>query len=104
MIEAVKMKNLQKLMKQAEKMQAKLQSEMGELRVEASSGGGMVQVTMDGTKQLVSITIDPETVDSDDLEMLQDLVLAAVNEAGRRVDEALSSQLGGVAQGLLGQQ
>ena len=98
------MKNLQKLMKQAEKMQAKLQSEMGELRVEASSGGGMVQVTMDGTKQLVSITIDPETVDSDDLEMLQDLVLAAVNEAGRRVDEALSSQLGGVAQGLLGQQ
>lgn len=98
------MKNLQKLMKQAEKMQAKLQSEMGELRVEASSGGGMVQVTMDGTKQLVSITIDPETVDSDDVEMLQDLVLAAVNEAGRRVDEALSSQLGGVAQGLLGQQ
>ena len=98
------MKNLQKLMKQAEKMQAKLQSEMGELRVEASSGGGMVQVTMDGTKQLVSITIDPETVDSDDLEMLQDLVLAAVNEAGRRVDEALSSQLGGVAQGLRGQQ
>ena len=104
MIEAIKMKNLQKLMKQAEKMQAKLQSEMGELRVEASSGGGMVQVTMDGTKQLVSITIDPETVDSDDVEMLQDLVLAAVNEAGRRVDEALSSQLGGVAQGLLGQQ
>ena len=98
------MKNMQKLMKQAQAMQEKLEAEMGDLRVEASAGGGVVRVTMDGTKQLVSITIDPETVDSDDLEMLQDLVLAAVNEAGRRVDEALSSQLGGVAQGLLGQQ
>ncbi len=96
------MKNLQKLMKQAQKMQERLDTEMGELRVEASSGGGMVNVTMDGKKQVLSITIEPESVDVDDLEMLQDLILAAVNEAGRKVDEALSDQFGGLAQGLVG--
>lgn len=95
-------KNFQKLMKQAQEMQEKLQAEMGQLRVEASSGGGMVNVTMDGTKQLLSITIDPETVDPNDVDMLQDLILAAVNEAGRQVDEALSTHLGGFTQGLLG--
>ncbi len=95
-------KNLQQLMKQAQKMQEKLESQMGDLRVEATSGGGMVRVGMDGKKQLLSIAIEPESVDSDDLEMLQDLILAAVNEAGRKVDEALSDQLGGVTQSLLG--
>jgi len=95
-------KKLQQLMKQAQKMQEKLESQMGDLRVEATSGGGMVRVGMDGKKQLLSIAIEPESVDPDDLEMLQDLILAAVNEAGRKVDEALSEQLGGVTQGLLG--
>ena len=61
----------------------------------------MVQVTMDGNKQLLSVAIEPESVDPDDLEMLQDLILAAVNEAGRKVDAALSAHLGGVTQGLL---
>ncbi|MDA2935002.1 YbaB/EbfC family nucleoid-associated protein [Acidobacteria bacterium AH-259-D05] len=96
------MKNLQKLMKQAQKMQEKLETEMGQLQVEASSGGGMVNVNMDGKKQLLSITIEPESVDPDEVEMLQDLILAAVNEAGRRVDEALKDHLGGFTQGLLG--
>lgn len=95
-------KNIQQLMKQAQKMQEKLESQMGDLRIEATSGGGMVRVGMDGKKQLLSIAIEPESVDPDDLEMLQDLILAAVNEAGRKVDEALSDQLGGVTQGLLG--
>ncbi len=94
-------KNLQQLMKQAQKMQEKLESQMGDLRIEASSGGGMVQVTMDGKKQLLSVAIEPESVDPDDLEMLQDLILAAVNEAGRKVDAALSAHLGGVTQDLL---
>jgi len=95
-------KNLQQLMKQAQKMQEKLESQMVDLRIEASSGGGMVQVSMDGKKELLSIVIDPESVDPDDLEMLQDLILAAVNEAGRKVDSTLSDQLGGMTQGLLG--
>ena len=90
-------------MKQAQKMQEKLESQMGDLRIEATSGGGMVRVGMDGKKQLLSIAIEPESVDPEDVEMLQDLILAAVNEAGRKVDEALSEQLGGVTQGLLGQ-
>jgi DNA-binding YbaB/EbfC family protein len=95
-------KNLQKLMREAQQMQEQLENEMGELRVEASSGGGMVSVTMDGTKRLVSVTINPEAVDQADVDMLQDLVLAAVNEAAREVDEALKDRLGGFAQGLLG--
>ena len=95
-------KNIQQLMKQAQAMHEKLVSEMGDLRIEATSGGGMVRVGMDGKKQLLSIAIEPESVDPDDVEMLQDLILAAVNEAGRQVDEALSKHLGGVTQGLLG--
>ena len=96
------MKNIQQLMKQAQKMQEQLESEMGQLEVEASSGGGMVNVTMDGKKQIRSITIEPESVDPDEVEMLQDLIVAAVNEAGRKVDEELSEHLGGLTQGLLG--
>ncbi len=95
-------KNLQQLMKQAQKMQEKLEFQMVDLRIEASSGGGMVQVSMDGKKELLSIAIEPESVDPDDMEMLQDLILAAVNEAGRKVDAALSDHVGGMTQGLLG--
>ncbi len=94
------MKNMQKLMKQAQAMQEMLEAEMGELRVEASAGGGVVRVTMDGTKQLLSIRIDPEAADPDDVEMLQDLVLAAVNEGVRKVDDTLSARLGGMVPGL----
>ena len=94
------MKNMQKLMKQAQSMQEKLEAEMGELRVEASAGGGVVRVTMDGTKQLLSILIDPEVADPDDVEMLQDLVLSAVNEGVRKVDDTLSARLGGMVPGL----
>jgi DNA-binding YbaB/EbfC family protein len=94
------MKNMQKLMKQAQAMQEKLEAEMGDLRVEASAGGGVVRVTMDGTKQLLSIHIDPEAADPDDLEMLQDLVLTAVNEGVRKVDDSLSARLGGMVPGL----
>ena len=96
------MKDIQQLMKQAQKMQEQLESEMGQLEVEASSGGGMVNVTMDGKKQIRSNTIEPESVNPDEVEMLQDLIVAAVNEAGRKVDEELSGHLGGLTQGLLG--
>lgn len=94
--------NIQKLMQQAQQMQAKLQKEMQEMVVEATVGGGMVKVRMSGAKQLVGVEIDPEVLDPEDPAMVQDLVLAAVNEAGRRVDEALQSKMGGVAGGLAG--
>ena len=68
--------------------------------VEASSGGGVVTVAMDGQKQLRSLKIDPEVVSKDDVEMLQDLVLAAVNEAGRKVDEAIQEKVGGLTGGM----
>jgi DNA-binding YbaB/EbfC family protein len=95
------MKQIQKMMRQAQSMQKKLEEDMSQLTVQASSGGGMVSVSMDGKKNLESIAIDPEAVDPDDVEMLQDLIVAAVNEAGRQVDEALSSQLGDFG-GLMG--
>ncbi|HSR53447.1 MAG TPA: YbaB/EbfC family nucleoid-associated protein [Acidobacteriota bacterium] len=91
------MKSFQKMMKQAQQMQAKLEKEMGEMQMEATAGGGMVTVVMDGGKQLQSIKIDPEAVDPEDTEMLQDLILAAVNEAARKVDEAVSEQMGGMS-------
>ncbi|MGH9341824.1 MAG: YbaB/EbfC family nucleoid-associated protein [Acidobacteriota bacterium] len=94
-------KKLQDMMKQAERMQQKLQEEMSQLRVEGSSGGGIVSVVMDGGKQLLSIEIKPEAVDPEDVEMLQDLILAAVSEAARKVDEAMNAQLGGLTGGLL---
>jgi DNA-binding YbaB/EbfC family protein len=92
--------NIQQMMKQAQQMQERLQKQMAELRVEATAGGGMVTVVMSGAKQIQKITIDPEVVSKDDVEMLQDLVLAAVNEAARKVDEAMSHQMGGMLGGL----
>lgn len=94
--------NLQKMMKQAQEMQTRLQQELGALEVEAQVGGGMVVVKMSGHKQLLSVHIDPEVLDPDDPEMLQDLLLAAVNQATRKVDEALQSKLGGLTSGLPG--
>ena len=88
--------DLQKMMKQAQQMQEKMQREMETLTVEASAGGGVVSVQMKGTKELSAITIDPEAVREGDVEMLQDLIVAAVNEAGRKVDEAMKSKVGGM--------
>ena len=88
--------NMQQMMKQAQAMQEKMQREMKEMIVEASAGGGVVSVRMEGTKELVALTIDPEAVKEGDVEMLQDLIVAAVNEAGRKVDEAMEGKLGGM--------
>lgn len=89
-----------KLMKQLQETQERIQKEILALEVEASSGGGMVSVVMDGEKRLKSLKIDPEAVSKDDVEMLQDLVLAAINEATRRVDDAVKEKIGGLAGGM----
>ena len=87
-------------MSQAKKQYEVLQKKMEETVIEASSGGGSVTVKMDGRKQVLSIRIDPEVAKAGDLEMLQDLVTAAVNGAGRKVDEAMQSTMGGMLGGL----
>ena len=92
--------NIQKMMQQAQQMQERLQKQMAEMRIEATAGGGMVTVVVTGHKQLHQIKIDPEVVSKDDVEMLQDLILAAVNDAHRKVDEALASQMQGLMGGL----
>ena len=73
---------------------------MNELRVEATAGGGMVTVVMNGAKQLQSLKLDPEAVSKDDVEMLQDLIMAAINDAQRKADEAMQQQMGGMMGGL----
>ncbi len=92
--------NLQEMLAQARQQAEKLQEKMQQIVVEASSGGGSVTVRMNGQKQLLSVAIEPEVVKSGDVEMLQDLVIAAVNEASRKVDEALKSSLGGMFGGM----
>ena len=92
--------NIQSMMQQAKEMQERLQKQMAELRVEATAGGGMVTVVVNGTKQLQSIAIDPEVVSKDDVEMLQDLIVAAVNDANRKVDEQLGQSMSGLMGGL----
>jgi DNA-binding YbaB/EbfC family protein len=97
------MKNLQQMqqiLKQVQQFQEQLQKQLDDLVVEAAAGGGMVSVKMNGQKQLHEVRIDPEVFASQDLEMLQDLVLVAVNEAARKVDEQLASQVGNMAGGL----
>src|SRR6202030_4247824 len=91
---------IQQMMKQAQQMQERLQKQMAELKVEATAGGGMVTVVVNGAKQLQSIKIDPEVVSKDDVEMLQDLIVAAVNDAHRKVDETLASQMQGLMGGM----
>ena len=91
---------LQDMMKQAQEMQERLQREMSDLVVEATAGGGMVSITMNGHKHLLKITIDPEVVSKDDVGMLQDLILAAVNDGHRKVDEAMKQKMGGLLSGL----
>ena len=92
--------DIQKMVKQAQEMQEKLQAEMASLRVEGTSGGGMVTVVLNGQKNLVSLRIDPEVVNKDDVDMLQDLITAAFNDANTRVDETLSQKLGSLGAGL----
>jgi DNA-binding YbaB/EbfC family protein len=92
--------NLQELMSKAKQQYESLQKKMQETIVEASSGGGAVAVKMDGRKQILSLRIDPEAAKAGDVEMLQDLLLAAVNEAGRKVDAQMQSTVGGMLGGL----
>jgi len=87
-------------MTQAKQQYESLQKKMQETVVEASSGGGTVQVKMDGRKQLLSLKIEPEAVQAGDIEMLQDLITAAVNEAARKVDQAMQSTVGGMLGGM----
>jgi len=88
------------MMKQAQEMQERLKKQMADMRVEATAGGGMVTVVMSGAKQIQSIRIDPDVVSKDDVEMLQDLIVAAVNDAGRKVDEQLGQTMSGLMGGL----
>ena len=92
--------NPKQLMKQVQQMQAQMQQRMAELRVEGSAGGGMVKAVMNGQKELLSVSIEKEAVDPNDVDMLQDLVVAAVNEASRKVDEEMQSQLGAMTGGM----
>ena len=88
--------DLGEMMKQAKEMTEQLQHEMEELHVEASSGGGIVKVSMNGLKQLSDLKIDPEILKGGDAEMVADLIIAAVNEASRKADEAMKGRLGGM--------
>ncbi len=90
--------NLQQMMKQAQKMQEQMAKDMEALRVDATAGGGIVKVEMNGNKEVLSIKIDPEA--ASDVEMLQDLVVAAINECGRKVDETMQNKLGGALGGM----
>jgi len=92
--------NIQQMMKQAQQMQERLKKQMAELRVEATSGGGMVTVVVNGEKQLLSITIDPEVVSKDDVQMLQDLILAAVNDAQRKAEQQIAQMMSGMMGGM----
>ena len=88
------------MMKQAQEMQTRLQKQMADLKVEGNAGGGMVTVIVNGAKQLQSIKIDPEVVSKDDVEMLQDLIVAAVNDAHRKADEEMAQKMGGMIPGM----
>jgi DNA-binding YbaB/EbfC family protein len=92
--------DLQNMMKQAQEMQERLQREMSELTVQGNAGGGMVTVTVNGHKHLQRVVIDPEVVSKDDVAMLQDLIVAAVNDAHRKIDDALKQKMGGLLGGL----
>ena len=92
--------NIQEMLSQARKQYEVLQKKMQDTVIEASAGGGSVTVKMDGRKQLLSIKIDPEVVKSGDIEMIQDLVTAAVNEAARQIDQTVQSTVGGMLGGM----
>ena len=88
--------DIQQMMKQAQQMQERLQRQMTDLRVEGNAGGGMVTVVINGAKQIQSLTIDPEVVSKDDVGMLQDLIVAAINDAHRKADDEMRQSMGGM--------
>ena len=90
--------NMQNMMKQAQQMQERMQEEVAKIRVEASAGGGMVTVQMDGQKSILGVKIDPEA--ATDVEMLQDMVMAACNEASKKVDDESKQKMGGMLGGM----
>jgi len=92
--------NPQKMMKQLQQAQEKVQREIDALEIDATSGGGMVKVVMDGHKNLKSLAIDKQAVSPDDVEMLQDLITAAINECGRKVDAAVQEKMGALTAGM----
>jgi DNA-binding YbaB/EbfC family protein len=92
--------DVKKMMLQAQQMQEQLQRQMAEMRISSTAGGGAIIVTVNGNKQLLSLQIDPESVSKEDVEMLQDMIVAAVNDAHRKVDQALASNMQGMMGGL----
>jgi len=90
--------NMQQMMRQAQQMQEKLQEEIARIKVDASAGGGMVTVQMDGQKNLLAVKIDPEV--AGDVEMLQDMIVAAANEAVKKVDDEIKGKMGGMLGGM----
>ncbi len=92
--------NVAKMMKNLQQMQSKMQTEIDKLEVEASSGGGIVTARMNGKKELLSLQLSPDAITPDDVEMMQDLVIAAVNEAGRKVDTEIQAMTAGMTGGM----
>lgn len=90
--------NMQQMMQQAQKMQEKLHQEIAQIKVEATAGGGMVTARMDGQKNLLGVKIEPEV--AGDVEMLQDMIVAAVNEAAKKVDDEIKGKMGGMMSGM----
>ncbi len=93
-------KKMKKMLAEAQRMQDTLQRDLTELRISATAGGGAVRATVNGQKQLMELSIEPEAVDPSDVEMLQDLIVAAINEATRRVDEEVQQKVGGMMGGM----
>ena len=96
------MMNLPEMLQQARRVQEQMQRQLQELRVEASAGGGLVSVQMNGQKQVLALTIDPQAFKEADAEMLQDLIMGAINQASRKVDDAMSQKVGSLLGGLGG--
>jgi DNA-binding YbaB/EbfC family protein len=94
--------NINKMMQQAQAMQNKVQAELDALRVEGSAGGGLVRIEMSGTKEVLSVKVEPSAVDPADLETLQDLLLAAFRDGSRQVDEAVRKKTSSMLGGMLG--
>ena len=92
--------NIQNMMKQAQEMQERLQRDMSDLTIQATAGGGMVTVVMNGNKQVERLTLDPDVVSKEDVEMLQDLILAAINDAQRKAEEGMQKQMSGMLGGM----
>ncbi len=94
--------NIQKMMQQAQAMQTRMEQELSAMKVEGSSGGGMVKIEMSGKKEVLSVVIDKQAVDPSDVETLQDLVLAAMRDASRQVDEAVQKKTASMLGGMMG--